>query len=191
MLGMALQTAAHAADIFYLEDAEGNVVYASQALDKRFRRLQGDDWRPAITPPASPTSRPRSSMDGTIERLAVQHGVDAKLVLAVVATESNFDANAISRKGAVGAMQLMPTTAARYGVTNRKDAVQNIDAGIRHLKYLLGLYQGNVPLALAAYNAGENAVLRHGQRIPPYRETMLYVPAVLAKWQSAAETPTQ
>jgi soluble lytic murein transglycosylase-like protein len=78
-------------------------------------------------------------------------------------------------------MQLMPATAARYGVTDPGDPAQNIDAGVRHLKDLLNVqHQGNVALALAAYNAGQGAVARHGGRIPPYRETMLYVPAVLA-----------
>ncbi len=77
-------------------------------------------------------------------------------------------------------MQLMPATAARYGVTDAGDAAQNIDAGVRHLRDLLNAHQGNVALALAAYNAGQGAVAKHRGRIPPYPETMLYVPAVLA-----------
>ena len=80
-------------------------------------------------------------------------------------------------------MQLMPATAAQYGVTDPFNPAQNIEAGILHVKYLLALHHGNLALALAAYNAGEGAVARHSGRIPPFRETMLYVPAVLARLQ--------
>jgi soluble lytic murein transglycosylase-like protein len=115
-----------------------------------------------------------------IEHFARLHQVEPELVAAVVAVESGFNTAAVSPAGASGAMQLMPATAARYGVTNAADPAQNIDAGVRHLKDLLRLHGGNVALALAAYNAGQGAVARNGGRIPPYRETMLYVPAVLA-----------
>ena len=115
-----------------------------------------------------------------IEHYARLHNVPQDLVAALVGVESGFNTRAVSPKGAAGAMQLMPATAARYGVTNPEDPAQNIDAGVRHLKDLLVLHQGNVALALASYNAGQGAVARHGSRIPPYRETMLYVPAVLA-----------
>jgi soluble lytic murein transglycosylase-like protein len=105
-------------------------------------------------------------------------------VEAVVAVESGFDARAVSPKGARGAMQLMPETGRRYGLKGPGDfdlAERNIEAGVRHLKDLIAAHQGNVALALAAYNAGPRAVARHGQRIPPYPETMLYVPAVLSR----------
>jgi soluble lytic murein transglycosylase-like protein len=102
----------------------------------------------------------------------------------VVDVESNSNPRAVSSKGAVGAMQLMPSTAAMYGVTDSTDPAQNIEAGILHLKYLLSLHQGNVALALAAYNAGEGAVSKYSNNIPPYRETMLYVSAVLARLQT-------
>lgn len=121
------------------------------------------------------------ALDTLINRLAQKHAVDAALVRAIIEIESNFNANARSSKGAIGAMQLMPSTAAQYGVRNLQDPAQNIDAGIRHLKYLLALHRGNTALALASYNAGQGTVNKHGHRIPPYTETMLYVPAVLAK----------
>lgn len=111
------------------------------------------------------------------------------MVEAVVAVESSLNPAAVSPKGAQGAMQLMPATAARYGLNGPgawRDPERNIDAGVRHLKDLLSQHGGNVALALAAYNAGAGAVARHQGRIPPYRETMLYVPAVLAK---SAATP--
>ena len=120
-----------------------------------------------------------------IAQYAHQHAVDLTLVRALVDVESRFQSTALSPKGAYGPMQLMPATARRYHVTNRSDLAQNIEAGIHYLKDLLVLHHGNEALALASYNAGEGAVKRHGQRIPPYRETMLYVAAVLARAQAA------
>jgi soluble lytic murein transglycosylase-like protein len=105
------------------------------------------------------------------------------LIQAVISVESGFNAYARSDKGAVGLMQLTPDTAHRYGVTNRLDPAQNIKAGARYLHDLLGMFHNDVRLALAAYNAGEQAVVRHGNRIPPFRETTAYVPRVLAYYK--------
>jgi soluble lytic murein transglycosylase-like protein len=113
-----------------------------------------------------------------IDRAAAEHGVNPRLVRAVIAVESAYRANAISRKGAKGLMQLMPETAQRYAVRNPFDPESNIVAGIQHLRALLDRYDV-VPLALAAYNAGEAAVERFGG-IPPYPETQDYVRRVLA-----------
>ena len=118
-------------------------------------------------------------MDPLIERVAGRHAVDPALVRAVIEVESRFDAGAVSPKGAVGAMQLMPETARRYQVADRRNVSQNIEGGVAYLKDLLARFNGNVTLALAAYNAGEHAVDRHGRVIPRFRETMLYVPQVL------------
>jgi Transglycosylase SLT domain len=115
--------------------------------------------------------------DHHIEAAARHHLVSVDLVKAVIAVESEFDALAVSSKGAQGLMQLMPHTARRFGVGDSFDARQNIFGGTQYLRFLLDLFQGNVDLALAAYNAGENAVHRyHG--IPPYRETRQYVAKV-------------
>jgi soluble lytic murein transglycosylase-like protein len=125
-------------------------------------------------------SRPRlepSAIRGLIDDLARRHGVDARLAHAVVRAESNFNPMAISPKGAMGLMQLMPATAARYGVDDPFDPVQNLDAGLRHLRGLLHRYDRS--RALAAYNAGESAVDRYGG-VPPYRETQAYVRRILA-----------
>ncbi|MBF0622082.1 MAG: lytic transglycosylase domain-containing protein [Magnetococcales bacterium] len=115
----------------------------------------------------------------TIKRLANRYKVEPALVHAVIQAESSFNPNALSPKGAVGLMQLMPETAAKYGVRDRWDPENNIHAGARHLRRLLHMFKNNLTLSLAAYNAGENAVRRYGNRVPPYRETRRYVQKVL------------
>jgi soluble lytic murein transglycosylase-like protein len=123
-----------------------------------------------------------------LERLAVaaahRHGLDPELVLAVVGVESAFKPDAVSPKGARGLMQLMPATAASLGVEDSFDPEENLDGGTRHLGTLLELYDGDVERALAAYNAGEGAVARHGG-IPPFRETREYVRKVLERYREA------
>ncbi|HWU39076.1 MAG TPA: lytic transglycosylase domain-containing protein [Candidatus Acidoferrum sp.] len=113
-----------------------------------------------------------------INQIAGEEGVDPELVRAIIKAESNFDAGALSRKGAQGLMQLMPGTAGRYAVMNAFDPEKNIRGGVRHLRFLHDLFPGQLALALAAYNAGENVVLRYNG-IPPYPETRLYVNRVL------------
>jgi soluble lytic murein transglycosylase-like protein len=110
-------------------------------------------------------------------------GVDAALLHAVISVESGYDQRAISRKGASGLMQLMPATAARYGIRDILDPQDNIRAGAHYLRDLLSMFDNDVELALAAYNAGEQAVIRHGRRLPPYAETRRYVPMVIAHYQ--------
>ena len=112
-----------------------------------------------------------------------RHGLDPALVLAVVAVESGFRPEAVSPKGAQGLMQLMPRTAAALGVQDPLDPGQNLDAGVRHLESLLKLYDGDLKRALAAYNAGQGAVERHGG-VPPYRETRDYVRRVLERYRA-------
>lgn len=114
-----------------------------------------------------------------IAELALKYGLDTQLVAAVAMVESSLDPAAVSPKGAQGLMQLMPATASAYGVRNPFDAAENLEAGIAHLKKLLDLYDGDLRLALAGYNAGEAAVARYGG-VPPYPETIRYVDRVMA-----------
>ncbi|MGH9934849.1 MAG: lytic transglycosylase domain-containing protein [Blastocatellia bacterium] len=114
-------------------------------------------------------------LDQLIASSGDKYGIDPTLIYLVMREESRFNHRAVSRVGARGLMQLMPATAARLGVRNIHDPIENVDAGARYLRTLLEMFNGDVNLALAAYNAGEGAVLKYGRRIPPYRETMNYV----------------
>jgi soluble lytic murein transglycosylase-like protein len=124
-------------------------------------------------------------VDAAIEQAAARHNLDPNLVRAVVKVESNFNPNAVSRKGAMGLMQLMPSTARQLKVTNPFDPEQNVDAGVRHLKALLQSYRGNVSLTLAAYNAGEGAVARSAG-IPRIAETRDYVRRITALYNGGS-----
>jgi soluble lytic murein transglycosylase-like protein len=131
----------------------------------------------------------RELYDDLIATTAAEEGVDANLVRAIITVESGFDQYAVSRKGARGLMQLMPGTAARYAVRDPFDPEANLRGGIRYLRFLQGMFPGRLPWALAAYNAGENAVLRHNG-IPPFPETREYVTRVLNHYtRRGAETP--
>jgi hypothetical protein len=119
-----------------------------------------------------------------VDAIAPASGLEPKLLLAVISAESGFRAQAVSPKGAQGLMQLMPATARRLGVADPFDPEQNVRAGARYLTELLRLFDDDLRLALAAYNAGENAVLRHGRAIPPFPETRQYVARVMERYQA-------
>jgi soluble lytic murein transglycosylase-like protein len=146
----------------------------------------------APNPPAAPADDANAALGNQFGKLihdaAAKHGVAEDLVKDVIAAESNFNPRAVSRKQAQGLMQLLPETAARYSVMNIFDPAQNIDAGTHYLKDLLAQYGGNLPLALAAYNAGPLMVERYGG-VPPFRETQSYVKKITANLASAKKKP--
>lgn len=131
-----------------------------------------------------------AEFDPIIDEHASAHGVDPDLVRAVIQVESAFNPRALSPKGAMGLMQLMPATAADLGVINPFDPGQNIGGGVRYLKQLLARYDEKIELALAAYNAGPGAVDRYGQAVPPYRETRDYVRKITKNAAPAAAKPS-
>jgi soluble lytic murein transglycosylase-like protein len=127
--------------------------------------------------------------DSIIENAALSASVEPNLLRAVIVVESGFNSRAVSKRGAVGLMQLMPATASRFGVSNPYDPRQNIHGGAQYLKFLINRFGQDVRLALAAYNAGEEAVERNGGQIPPFTETMAYVPRVLRIYRMLTAQP--
>jgi len=165
--------------IALVRDSEGRAVYVNAA----------DPGSPdALDVPAGDSAKPSASIRQLIGQTARSLSVDPRLVDAVVRVESGYDARARSPKGAVGLMQLVPATAARFGVQNPFDPAENIRGGVSYLGQLLRLFKGDVPLTLAAYNAGEGAVLRR-QGIPPFEETQNYVLKVTAAYPASVSKP--
>ena len=177
------------ADTLYSFVDEHGVMHFSDSpvSDPRYRRIAGAPQ--AAAPSGKPQPRPApAALRPHIEHAARQTGLDPALIQAVAQVESAFNPNAQSPKGALGLMQLMPATAQRYGVTNPLDPATNLLGGARYLSDLLRLFNDDLELALAAYNAGENAVMKYDKQIPPYRETRAYVPRVLARYAVVRRT---
>ena len=156
--------------LFYTED--GRVVITNTPSRPDVRPVPGFEKPKGAAHPRA--AIPASEYDAFIDVVARENGLAPELVKAVAHAESGFDPDAVSPKGAQGIMQLMPATARRYGVRNAFDPLENLRAGAMHLRDLLDEFDGNVKLALAAYNAGSGAVRRHGG-VPAYRETQEYV----------------
>ena len=173
------------ADIYSYTSADGSVSLSNVPSDSRYRtfvleRNKSADSSPVPEPGRLPLTRAgKARFDRIVEEVARAHGLEGALLHAVISVESQYNPRAVSRKGAAGLMQLMPATARRYGVSDSFDPAQNLHGGAKYLRDLLTLFNSDMSLALAAYNAGENAVIRHGNRIPPFRETRNYVPRVL------------
>ena len=135
----------------------------------------------------SPGIVPKFKYDQTVEDVARTYGLDSALLYAIISAESGYNRKTVSKKGASGLMQLMPVIAKHYGVVDLLDPVQNLHGGAKYLRDMLILFNNDVSLAVAAYNAGETAVVRYGNHIPPYRETMSYVPRVLSFYRECRE----
>jgi soluble lytic murein transglycosylase-like protein len=153
-------------------DVPDNNRYRLLVLSPRDRTASGDRYDAMLLAKAG-------QYDSIIERAAVSAAVEPNLLRAVIVVESGFNSRAVSKRGAMGLMQLMPATATRYGAANPFDPHDNVHAGAQYLKFLMDRFGQDMRLALAAYNAGENAVDRNGGQIPPFSETMAYVPRVL------------
>jgi soluble lytic murein transglycosylase-like protein len=183
LLGLGAAATAARADIFAYTDDRGTIHYTNHPDNPLYQLMvrapRADAGRQVDPVRAAAWLARAADYDATIESAARDATIQPALVRAVIVVESGFNPRAISRKGALGLMQLLPATARRYGAFNALDPEQNIRAGARYLADLLYRFDSNLELALAAYNAGEAAVLRHGRHIPPFRETRAYVPNVL------------
>ena len=191
LFGPGAGTALGAGDIYGFVDEQGVAHLSDRRVDDRyFLFIKG-----VAAPSAASTTdaRAQDRVDARLKsrrpyadlvsRVAQEQGVDAALIDAVIAVESAHQPRARSPKGATGLMQLMPATAQRYGVTDIWNPLENIRGGARYLKYLLELFKNDLQLVLAAYNAGEAAVINYGNQIPPYPETRKYVPRVLQDYE--------
>ncbi len=183
---VVLRSTAVLADVYAFTDLDGITYFSNVPVDARYKIVISSARDPAGS---KSTLNPRmlqksASFDPIIERAAAQSDVAANLLRAVIVVESGFDENAESPKGAQGLMQLMPLTAQHYGADDAFDPTQNIHAGARYLRDLIDRYEDDLELVLAAYNAGEDAVERHGRQIPPFKETRRYVPKVLKVYKN-------
>jgi len=187
-----------AADIFQYTDENGvvhfsNVGIGSSKTYKKIKAVQNKEQSsnpaPRIPGPLAPISS--SNIPGTyieiINAVCYRHGVDPSLVHAIIKVESDFNPYAISRKGAMGLMQLMPQTAVELSVRNSFNPHENVDGGVKYLRYLMDRYEGNLSLALAAYNSGETMVKRWGT-VPPIKETQNYVKKILSIYSGNGTT---
>ncbi len=174
------------AGVYAFVDDQGVAHFSNVPADGRYRLLIET---PEDSPSGDTTDRRSDWLarapqyDGLINGAAKDATIQADLVRAVIVVESGFNPRAVSRKGAVGLMQLQPATARRYGVKDIYNPEQNVRAGARYLSDLLIRFDSNLELALAAYNAGEEAVERYGRHVPPFRETLAYVPSVMKVYQ--------
>ncbi len=206
---------AAAADIYVLVERNGTKRFSNQPDDPRYRlylkepggeyklkpaRVLGTVRNPGDYRLRNPAAR-RNLYDNPllkgrpyqqqVERAAKLHEVDPALVHAVITAESNYNARAVSNKGAIGLMQIMPDTGRRFGAKTRDlyKPAQNIAVGVKYLAELIELFDGDIELAIASYNAGENTVIRFGRRVPPFPETRAYVPRVLRYYEQLTPPP--
>ena len=189
LLGNGLSLPAWA-DIYALTDADGAISLSNVPTDERYTVLIAAPQQTVAAAASVTVVRTKKTglarkagYDQVVDEVSRSHGLESALLHAVISVESSYNPKAVSSKGAAGLMQLMPRTAKRYGVADSFDPRENLNGGARYLKDLLRMFNNDTRLALAAYNAGEHAVMKYGNRIPPYRETLRYVPRVMDFYQ--------
>lgn len=156
------------ADIYKFVDIDGVIHFTNVPVDARFKAL---GWEEEF-------EHYIGAYEAVIQKMAARYNVEPALIKAIIKAESNFDPSALSRKGAIGLMQLMPATAVDLNISDPHNPHQNIEGGTKYLRNLTGLFGSDLRLVIAAYNAGENAVIKYGRTIPPYKETRNYVKRV-------------
>ena len=161
-------------------DSNGNIVLTNKGAATETKTKKGAPEK-GVTLPELPKEE-KAGLKKKVEAACARKGLDAQLVSALIEAESGFRHNVLSKKGAIGLMQLIPDTAKRFGQDNPWDLDQNIEAGTSFLSFLEKFFDGNVPLMLAGYNAGENAVMKYSKKIPPYSETVRYVFRILDRY---------
>jgi soluble lytic murein transglycosylase-like protein len=173
------------AEIYKYQASDGSIHFTDKPMKGNYRLLwrSGKKKRKGYSYSLARLRKNKAELTPVIDDVAKQLHLHPGLLHAVVMVESAYDPKAISKKGARGLMQLMPGTANRYGVLDSYDPKQNLQGGAQYLKDLLKLFEFDIKLALAAYNAGENAVFKYGKTIPPYRETQNYVKKVLNEFE--------
>jgi soluble lytic murein transglycosylase-like protein len=175
--------------IYTYVDEQGGVHLSNVPDNDLYRSLDtgsapgADEARDGPAPEAAAAAGAARRYGVVVAQAAGRFGIDAALLHAVISVESGYNPKAVSKRGAAGLMQLMPETAKRFGVADVFDPADNVRAGAQYLTYLLKLFDQDLALALAAYNAGEAAVIKYGKRIPPYRETAAYVPKVVGFYE--------
>ena len=200
MLGLAclaFPQRARATDIYRTYDAATtSPIYSAHPVNRSsqvFARFDGRTlWPRSGGGPVSLAElrARRTELEPLVQRVAAANGVHPALLKAVIEVESGFNSKALSSKGAIGLMQVMPGTAARYGSYDLYSPEENLAVGARYLHDLIVMFKGDLRLAVAAYNAGENAVLKNGGRIPPYAETQQYVPMVMDRYSRFQAHPS-
>jgi len=191
VLALALGADPVRADVYKLTAPDGTRHFTNAPTDPRYRKMAASSGTAAgwLRLPHAPNPSGVRPYVKEIEDASLRYGVPVRLVSAVIRAESGFNPRAVSRKGAQGLMQLMPTTASMLGVRNSFDPGQNIDGGVRHLRGLIDRFPQSLSLAIAAYNAGERAVVQYGG-IPPYPETQDYVTKVIRFYSGTGEGGT-
>ncbi|BCX67316.1 MULTISPECIES: lytic transglycosylase domain-containing protein [Pseudomonas] len=184
LLGLTLLAGTAQADVFVSVDARGNFVLSNvHRPGRHYQRVIHEPQAAVVSIDRQPqmiAARPYAEL---VSKAATDNQLPAALLHAVIQTESHYDARAVSPKGAGGLMQLMPDTAREMGVANVYDPKANIQGGARYLKRLMTMFDNDIALAVAAYNAGPQAVLSRGGVIPPFAETQRYVPSVLNQYR--------